>query len=1213
MYFIDKKKGRGDYLSLQFVLGDLSVDKKTPLIQHILSIYDRNPEATIYYIVPEHLKFDMEAFLLKIIQKERNVDRSAMINIQVASFSRLLWFLMPKKSQKSIQITDTGLVMLVQQILHENAEDLVVFRGQIKYQGFAKQLAELFNELYEGHIDIEDLSILFDKSDDAISSNTEQRESLQNQRINELMMLYEKFIQAVHDLNIADYQIYEDLHRYLGEIGSLPNHYFIIDHYYYFNAHQMNTVIDLAITAENVWITLPIQTKYLSTQHYQPMFETFKQTYHQVNELCRQFNIPILTDIDLDKPVFNYSKNILAIAEQFKGAHLLQNQITEATMSGESMDVELKQYDNIQSEIKHISNQIHQLVVMEGYRYQDILVVARDLSLYQTVIPAYFKMNNIPYFYDHETAMAEHSFVQLIETICNLNTYHAQITDIISFLKSPLIKVPLQEGGYHYSADDIFDETMHRLTVFENILLKNGYYSYRFTNTNFEWFVPEDDLLYVDSLGRTTSITHHEMANYYRSFIIDNVFKAFQPFNKTLTGSEAAHWLYNLIIDLHVRDSMISLRDQAIENGEVALSRQHEQVWDVFTDLLDEFHLLFTDLEIDFQAFEQLILIGLTESTYHIIPPTLDQVVVTNMESPQTHPSKICFVLGMDHQTIPKLNEQPSLLSQDERDQIREQLLPHQILVDDSQMNISQELFLMYRLLLKATDKIYLSYSVANIDTVNEISSYLNQLIQITPLSIDVVSDQSIGERSLIYSDFGRYSMIRELVMRLYQYQRKHERKPSQILIQLATLLDSNHFEGRRTFQDILMAIQRTASLPTQISSEIAQKLFGKNLNLSISNLEQYFQDPFSHFLVYGLRLRERELFEMDSQLSGDYFHDFMDHFVQALLQQYTRLSDLTDQEIKQLQQHINEQLLTHHKYRILESHPRFSAIHSQMNQELLRLIEILKIYDQTLQPKTLATEALFGMNPKYPLKGYSIPLSNGGNLALRGKIDRIDRIQHQDKQYLEIIDYKSSRRSFDLVNVYYGLDLQILAYLDVALNNYPHTHALGGFYQPIRQSMIEGTEETFKHPETRWQAYLEKNRLEGLVTIDSDTLREIDETLESSSKSQIFPVKIKKDGNFDAYSSAYSPEELNVLRHFARHLFQEAGEAMHNGNIALQPFRDERFTPSLTYPWRIIAGFDPTFHFDVYREKDINKKQVLDKMKHEIDQNKKGEADDTY
>ncbi len=1199
-------------MSLQFILGDLSVDKKSPLIQHILSIYERNPEAIIYYIVPEHLKFDMEAFLLEMIQKERQSDRSAMINIQVASFSRLVWFLMPKKSKHSIQITDTGLIMLVQQILHECEDELVVFRGQIKYQGFAKQLTELFNELYEGHVATEDLSTLLKDNDLSTLSGLNQADHLQNQRIKELMMLYDRFIQSVHHLNIADYQIYEDLHQYLNEIGHLPNHYFIIDHYYYFDAHQMNTVIDLALTSENVWITLPIQSKYLNSTNYQPMFETFKQTYQQVNALCRQFNIPLLPDIDLDKPLFDYDNEILAIAEQFKEVHLLKETITQEPINFELKSLELKQYDNIQSEVKHISNQIHQLVAIEGYRYQDIVVVARDLSLYQTVIPAYFKMNQIPYFYDHATAMAEHPFVQLIETICNLNTYHAQITDIISFLKSPLINVPLQETGLQYDDDEMFDESMHRLSILENILLKNGYYSYRFSNPNFEWYTSEEDVLYIDSLGRATSITEYQMALYYREFILKNVFEAFKDFETTLLGSDAASWLYQLIVDLKVRDAMIALRDEAIEIGDVEQSRQHEQVWDVFVDLLDEFHLLFSELEIVFSDFEKLILIGLTEATYHIIPPTLDQVVVTNMESPQTHPARICFVLGMDNQTIPKVKEQTSLLSNDERSQIREELLPHQILSDTSQLNMSQELFLMYRILLKATEKLYLSYSVGNLETVNEISPYLNQLTQITPLSVSVVSDQNLGERKLIQSDFGRYNMLRELVMRLYQYENKYFEQPTQILLQLAHLLDTHQLNNQRTFQEILMAIQSTAILPTKIDSEIAQALFGKNLNLSVSNLEQYYQDPYSHFLVYGLKLRERDLFEMNSQLSGDYFHDFMDQFIQVLLQQYTRLSDLSNQEIIRLSKQVNDRLINDYKYRILESHPRFSAIHSQMNQELLRLIEILKIHDQNLQSKTLATEALFGMNPKYPLKGYAIPLSKGGRLALRGQIDRIDTISHQGQQYLEVIDYKSSRRSFDLVNVYYGLDLQILTYLDVALNNYPNNLSLGGFYQPIRQATLEGTEETFNQPESRWQDYLEKNRLEGLVTVDSDTLKEMDDTLDISPKSQIFPVKLKKDGQYDAYSSAYSADQLNLLRQYIRHLFQQAGEAMHSGNIALEPFRDERFTPSLKYPWRIIAGFDPTIHFNVYREKTVAKKQVLDQIKNALNQNGEGEADDT-
>ncbi|KFN91725.1 ATP-dependent nuclease, subunit B [Tetragenococcus muriaticus PMC-11-5] len=64
------------------------------------------------------------------------------------------------------------------------------------------------------------------------------------------------------------------------------------------------------------------------------------------------------------------------------------------------------------------------------------------------------------------------------------------------------------------------------------------------------------------------------------------------------------------------------------------------------------------------------------------------------------------------------------------------------------------------------------------------------------------------------------------------------------------------------------------------------------------------------------------------------------------------------------------------------------------------------------------------------------IPLSNGGNLYLRGKIDRIDTTTVDGKPWLAVVDYKSSAHKFDITDSYYGLAMQLLTYLDIALQD---------------------------------------------------------------------------------------------------------------------------------------------------------------------------------
>ena len=72
--------------------------------------------------------------------------------------------------------------------------------------------------------------------------------------------------------------------------------------------------------------------------------------------------------------------------------------------------------------------------------------------------------------------------------------------------------------------------------------------------------------------------------------------------------------------------------------------------------------------------------------------------------------------------------------------------------------------------------------------------------------------------------------------------------------------------------------------------------------------------------------------------------------------------------------------------------------------------------------------------SPADNLKAMKIPVSKEEAIHLKGRIDRIDLCEDGDPLYLKIIDYKTGKTKFDLMEAYYGLQLQLVVYMDAAL-----------------------------------------------------------------------------------------------------------------------------------------------------------------------------------
>lgn len=1191
-------------MALQIITGDLSVNKKRVIIEKLIQILDTNPKATIYYIVPDHLKFDMETFVLNSIEEINGQSEAAMMDLQVVSFTRLAWFMIRPQSSNQQSISDVGLTMLIRQLLSELKDDLIVLRGQINHQGFIEKLLVLFNELIEGNIKPEDLTRI--TTEIKVDASEQVIPNLEQQKVNELQLIYSKFIERIELLDVSQYSTLQQLEEYIASNHDYEDHYVVIDHYYYFNAQQMSLLMQLSASFKEVWLTLPITHSLANSQTYQPILDSIRYTYHQVKALAQFNQIKVAPDWDVNQPTHTIQVDLLTTATLFKNIQEIGASINEDKTKYLSPPIEVWQADTIQTEIRHVSNQIHYLVANEGYRYQDIVVMTRDFDRYQVIVKPYFDANNIPIFIDNVAKMNQHPFVILLESLLNLKLYQWKYDDIMGFLKSGLIMPNFLAKESIEERNLIKDQ---QVNYFENIILANGYFGYRMFQPSFHWHFEDEDKR-VMHIGKNRShLTLKELAEAWRNWLISDVNKSFKAWEKPMTGQQAGAWLYQLIIDLGIRDQFIEQRDLAIETGEVESSRRDEQVWRVFVDLLDEFNELYKDQTVSYTLFVELLIAGLCESSYHIIPATLDQVALSSMESPQVQPFKVAFYIGVDDKTLPINRQTHSLLDEASRDLLQKDLLPHQYLMKLNEQQYSQELLLTYQLLLNASDRIYISYATSVNNQNMQISPYILQLIQYLKLPTYTFTHDLVSELDNLHtSTFGKYGMEQNLLLQISHYLTQGKGHLSDIHKQVFLAMDNYNGTEKDTSQSLeslVDAVVKFNELPKNISPEIAIKLFGKNINASVSKIEQYYQDPFSHFLLHGLRIKERKLFELDYTRSGDYFHDFLDSFTRLIIEQKLDLREVSNNELSQLYNLVKSNLEKDERFNIMFSHAKFNAIKTQMDQQLLRFIKFTQAQQQRTKMKSIQSEAVFGISPSDgQLKSFIYPLNSGGQLSISGKIDRVDTADTMEQTFLQIVDYKSGKKDFNILDTYYGLDLQVLTYLSVALKNYTGTKAFGAFYQPLIHSYLAYKEKEMpENFEVMEELQLAENTFKGFVSVDEEQLTRIDTSIELTNNSLIYPVKFKKGGAYNAYSHVFSEEELDIILNYVHLKFRQAANQIQTGMIELKPFKENQFTTSLQPEYRVISGFDSTENYQAYREKTLNKKSVIQQMQLELDE----------
>ena len=344
-----------------------------------------------------------------------------------------------------------------------------------------------------------------------------------------------------------------------------------------------------------------------------------------------------------------------------------------------------------------------------------------------------------------------------------------------------------------------------------------------------------------------------------------------------------------------------------------------------------------------------------------------------------------------------------------------------------------------------------------------------------------------------------------------------------------------------------------------------AWRLFGRDA-VSISRLEEFAACPYRHFIHYGLSPVERRNFTFEADDRGDFFHAALSAFTTVASQTDAWPDRMEEADVDAVMDTVVEPLMAQWADGPLGEDARTRALGRRYAETVKRAAWLFTRHMRNSRFTTQGTEVAFGEPGGLP--PVMLELSDGSRVALRGKIDRIDRYEGDQGVYLRVVDYKSSAQRLEPSRMWYGLQLQLLLYLKAATAAGAGEPA-GAFYFPVSDPMCDSVQDLKAAAEA---AIAKELRLKGVVLADAEVISAMDAEEPGFSVEKVFNA----DGTVSRNATAVDREEMGALLRHAQKLAAELAGQIRGGRIAAQPAALGEWNACLYCEYKGVCGLDP-------------------------------------
>ena len=1138
-------------MSLRFYFGPSGSGKSHRIYEEIMQRAAQEPGRNFLIIVPDQFTMQTQKDLVM------HSDRGGILNIDVLSFGRLSHRILEEVGTKEMPVLDdTGKSLVLQKIAADLKEQLPAMGSLLHKQGYIHEVKSAISEFMQYGISTQDM--------DKLIASAEKRGALA-MKLRDLKTLYRGFQDYIRDHFITTEETLDVLRRSLVKSKILQGSVVVFDGFTGFTPIQNRLIQELMrVCAETiVTVTIGAEEDPYQMDGEQKLFHLSKKTVSDLVKLAAEAEVTRGEDVFVKGGPNRFTE---APALCYLEQNLFRYQYEPYTK--EQREICMFEALSPREEVHQTALYIRKLIREEGLTYRDIAVVIGDLEGYASYVETEFGQLEIPCFLDRTRGIVLNPMIEYIKSALQLYIRDFSYDTVFHFLRSGMADISREE----------IDEL-------ENYVIRTGARGYR---TYSRLFTRKTEEMQQGSGQEDTERAEETMErlNRIRQQFADTV-EILHMAPRAKAGEYVGH-LYDFLEQNQVQQKLLNYQQQFEQEGDLAKAREYAQIYRLVMDLLDQIYELLGEEEISLQEFADILEAGFGEITVGTIPQNVDRIVVGDMERTRLKQVKVLFFLGVNDGNIPKNASKGGIISDMDREFLIES--GTEMAPSPRQQMYIQRLYL-YLNMTKPSERLYLSYAKVNSDGKGIRPSYLIDTVRKLFPQLAVEYPQN---RSRLEQIEGRQEGARYLAEELREYAdgtlREEERQDFYLMYRA--------YEADPEGRDRLTAAAFRRYKESGLSRIVARALYGRQLENSVSRLETYAACACRHFLQYGLSLQEREEFGFEVSDMGNVYHAVLENFAGKLAESGRTWWDFDENFATQAIKEAVEGYAATYGETVLYSSARNEYAITRMSRILTRTVLTLQqhLKQGSFQPDDYELSFRFAED----LDSIHVDLSEEEKMHLQGRIDRIDVSEDAEHVYVKVIDYKSGNKKFDLAALYYGLQLQLVVYMNAAMELESRKHpdkeivpaALLYYHidDPTIETPVELTQEQIN------EEILTKLRMNGVVNSDPAVVERLDRFLQD--KSKVIPVEKKKDGSFSSRSGILSREEMQLVSAYVDTKIRQIGREILDGKIAANPYEKGNEEACTYCAYKKVCGFDGSIPgYEKRQLEDLDKQTLMQRM----------------
>lgn len=1126
-------------MSLQFVLGSSGSGKTEYIYREIVRQAGEHPKQNFLVIVPEQFTMQTQQKLVELAPNH------AIMNIDVLSFKRLAYRVFDEMGRNDVQVLEeTGKNLVLRKLARLEEEKLTVLRPNMNRMGYIGEVKSLISELVQYNVSP-------DRLEEVIRSK--ELSPVLRAKLSDIVVMYRAF----EEFMAGNYITAEEILNILSDIAAdseiLRNSVLVFDEFTGFTPIQNNLMRELLKVAERVIVTLTIDANedFYFCRGEEELFYLSKKTIHSLMQMAELLHVEVLDPIVMegsDRRRFQKAPDLA----------FLEHNLFRTGAPKDKEDVQqihLAAARTPREELTLVAREINRLI-REGYRYREIAVVTGSMETYQNYMEPLFGKYEIPYFMDTTKEVLFHPFTEFIRAGLEMISSDFSYESVMRFLRC----------GFSGIEEDAIDRL-------DNYLLAIGIRGSKAWSKRWMKLPGQEKLYDLEKLNEIRAKIWESMLP---------LTKVFAEQNATVSHGIVA--FYEVLTSLDIEKQLWQREQQYLEQNQQTKAKEYGQIYKIVLQLFEKYNELLGEEPLAIEEFAEVLDAGLSAASVAVIPPGYDSVTFGDIERTRLNHIRILFFVGVNDGIIPKSANAGGIISEYEREALLDADME---LAPGAREQAFIQRFYLYRNLTKPSEQLYISYSKVDSEGKAIRPSYLIGAIRKLFPKLILMNVEEIEAREDFYT---KQAALDYLI--------HGERDDAWYA--LAKYFRTGEESEKEMVERLLRAFYATYE-NSPISRGVALALYGRKPEGSVTRLERFAACAYAHYLQYGLKLSERQNNSFESVDMGNIYHDALQRYSMKLKDSEYDWFDIPDSQRETLSEEAMQEAVA--------AYPDMSIYASAESKH--RAKRMMNIFKQTVWALTKQVRAGQFVPKEFEVRfseldhmdALEYALTDDVTMKLTGRIDRVDTYDGGDRLCVKVIDYKSGNTSFDLIRIYQGLQLQLVVYMNAAMELTKKNHASkdilpgGILYYHIDDPVIN--EDTDMSENEEEHALLQALRPDGLVNADEQVYLAMDENLEG--RSEVIPIELKKSGELSSRSKVATTEEFAVLEQYVHNKIAEQGRKIYEGDVSVNPYQDGMESSCDFCPYASVCGIDTKIPGYQYRHlESMRKEEVLDRMQTE-------------